>query len=105
MQRAASALALALALAVPALAQTPPAFRFSDAARADYPDEIRLGTGPGQPSEEWFRQDGALQVRNISEATLTPFLPDPGRAGTSSSDWIYRFHHWLRVNAMLERHP
>lgn len=72
-------LALGLALAAPpALAQAPnlPEFRFSEAAKADYPDEIRLGTGPGQPVEEWFRQDGSLQVRNVSQATLTPFLPD-----------------------------
>jgi acetyl esterase/lipase len=76
--------ATALALALPVQAQDLPAFRFSDAARADYPGEIALGTGPGQPQEEWFRQDGALQVRNISAATLTPFLPDP-RAATGAA--------------------
>ncbi|WP_017669981.1 alpha/beta hydrolase [Blastomonas sp. AAP53] len=78
----AALLPIAMAVAAPTavLAQEPPGFRFSDAARADYPDEVRLGTGPGQPTEEWFRQDGSLQVRNVTEATLTPFLPNPQSA-------------------------
>ena len=57
-----------------------PAFAFSDAAPGDYPGEIPLGTGPDQAREDWFRQDGTLQVRNVSRATLTPFLPPAGSA-------------------------
>ena len=44
---------------------------------------ILLGTGgvEGQPaSETWFRQWGDPMARNISTATLTPFLPKPGKA-------------------------
>jgi acetyl esterase/lipase len=68
----------------PALGQAEPGFTFSDAARADYPGEIALGTGPGQPREDWFRQNGSLQVRNVAQATLTPFLP-PAHANTGAA--------------------
>ncbi|WP_162052248.1 alpha/beta hydrolase [Pontibacter pamirensis] len=47
------------------------------------PKAIPLGTGgvDDQPaSETWFRQWGDPMARNISTATLTPFLPDPGKA-------------------------
>ena len=47
------------------------------------PKAIPLGTGgvDGQPaSETWFRQWGDPMARNISTATLTPFLPEPGKA-------------------------
>ena len=47
------------------------------------PDAIPLGTGgvEGQPAPEtWFRQWGDPMARNISTATLTPFLPDPAKA-------------------------
>lgn len=47
------------------------------------PNAIPLGTGgvEGQPSPEtWFRQWGDPMARNISRATLTPFLPKPGKA-------------------------
>lgn len=80
----AAALALLAGLATPASAQDGTAFAFSDAARANYPGEVRLGTGPGQPREDWFRQNGSLQVRNVSEATLTPFLP-PASANTGAA--------------------
>src|SRR6478736_4876864 len=45
------------------------------------PNAILLGTGgvEGQKaSETWFRQWGDPMARNISTATLTPFLPKPG---------------------------
>ena len=45
------------------------------------PNAIRLGTGgvDNQPaSESWFRQWGDPMARNITVATLTPFLPKPG---------------------------
>ena len=42
------------------------------------PNAIALGTGgvKDQPAEEtWFRQWGDPMARNITKATLTPFLP------------------------------
>jgi acetyl esterase/lipase len=51
------------------------------------PGAIPLGTGgvENQPANEsWFRQWGDPMARNISKATLTPFLADPKKAtGTS----------------------
>ena len=47
------------------------------------PTAIPLNTGgvDDQPaSETWFRQWGDPMARNITEATLTPFLPDPEKA-------------------------
>jgi acetyl esterase/lipase len=47
------------------------------------PNAIPLGTGTveGQTSgESWFRQWGDPMARNVSTATLTPFLADPGTA-------------------------
>jgi acetyl esterase/lipase len=47
------------------------------------PNAIPLGTGgvEGQPAPEtWFRQWGDPMARNISKATLTPFLPKPDKA-------------------------
>ena len=47
------------------------------------PNAIALGTGgvDEQPaSETWFRQWGDPMARNITTATLTPFLPEPGKA-------------------------
>lgn len=44
---------------------------------------ILLGTGgvDNQPAaESWFRQWGDPMARNITTATLTPFLPKPGKA-------------------------
>lgn len=47
------------------------------------PNAIPLETGDveDQPAPEtWFRQWGDPMARNISKATLTPFLPDPDKA-------------------------
>ncbi len=47
------------------------------------PNAIPLGTGgvDGQTvPETWFRQWGDPMARNISTATLTPVLPEPGKA-------------------------
>lgn len=47
------------------------------------PNAIPLGTGgvENQPaSETWFKQWGDPMARNITKATLTPFLPEPGKA-------------------------
>lgn len=46
------------------------------------PNAILLNTGKveNQPApESWFRQWGDPMARNISTATLTPFLPKPGQ--------------------------
>lgn len=54
--------------------------------KIDAPDEstaIPLGTGgvEGQKAKEsWFKQWGDPMARNISKATLTPFLADPKKA-------------------------
>lgn len=47
------------------------------------PNAILLGTGgvENQPAKEtWFKQWGDPMARNITTATLTPFLPAPGKA-------------------------
>ena len=49
----------------------------------DQPDAIVLGTGklPGATSEEaWHSQYGSKFARNVTIATLTPFLPEKGTA-------------------------
>ena len=51
--------------------------------KPDEPNAILLGTGgvENQPANEsWFRQWGDPMARNITTATLTPFLPEPGKA-------------------------
>ncbi len=47
------------------------------------PDAIALGTGPlsgATVSESWHSQYGSPFARNVTDATLTPFLPEPGKA-------------------------
>lgn len=47
------------------------------------PDAIPLNTGPlpdATVSESWHTQYGSVFARNVTEATLTPFLPDPSKA-------------------------
>jgi acetyl esterase/lipase len=47
------------------------------------PNAIPLGTGgvEGQTApESWFRQWGDPMARNVSTATLTPFIPEPDKA-------------------------
>jgi acetyl esterase/lipase len=47
------------------------------------PDAIELGTGPlpgATTPESWHRQYGSRFARNVTVATLTPFLPDPTKA-------------------------
>ena len=53
------------------------------ARRHPRPNAIKLNTGgvKDQPAKEgWFRQWGEPMVHNVSTATLTPFLPEPGKA-------------------------
>ena len=47
------------------------------------PDAIVLGTGPlpgATVAESWHSQYGSKFARNVTIATLTPFLPDPSNA-------------------------
>ena len=47
------------------------------------PTAIPLGTGPlpnAPVPESWHSQYGSRFARNVTEATLTPFLPDPAKA-------------------------
>ena len=72
---------LAAMLATPTtFAQEPPKTPIEAPAE---PNAIPLDTGgvEGQSaSESWYKQWGDPFVRNVSRATLTPFLPDPGKA-------------------------
>jgi acetyl esterase/lipase len=51
------------------------------------PDAIELGTGPlsgATVQESWHSQYGSQFARNVTVATLTPFLPDPAKASGSA---------------------
>ncbi|KQV40932.1 alpha/beta hydrolase [Massilia sp. Root335] len=76
----AGALALAYALAAPAHAQND---RMTPIAAPAQPDSIVLATGPlpgAKAQESWHTQYGSTFARNVTVATLTPFLPDPAKA-------------------------
>ena len=66
------------------------------------PNSIVLGTGgvENQPAKEtWFRQWGEPMVRNVTTATLTPFLPDPAKAnGTAVIVAPGGGFRWLSIN-------
>lgn len=66
------------------------------------PNAIPLGTGgvKDQPApESWFRQWGEPMARNVSTATLTPFLPDPAKAnGTAVIVAPGGGFRWLSMN-------
>ena len=66
------------------------------------PGAIVLGTGDvkNQPAKEsWFRQWGEPMVRNVSTATLTPFLPAPAKAnGTAVIVAPGGGYRWLSIN-------
>jgi acetyl esterase/lipase len=75
-----AALAFALVFSASASAQDGTIYPLDAPAE---PHAIPLGTGgvEDQPaSESWFRQWGEPMARNVSTATLTPFLPDPAKA-------------------------
>jgi acetyl esterase/lipase len=77
----AAALAAACALATPVLGQAND--KMTPIATPDQPNAIELGTGalPGATAQEsWHRQYGSPFARNVTVATLTPFLPDPAKA-------------------------
>jgi acetyl esterase/lipase len=47
------------------------------------PDAIELSTGPlpnAPTHESWHKQYGSMFARNVTVATLRPFLPDPAKA-------------------------
>ena len=76
--------ALAIVSAAAAFAQQAPMYPMDPPPE---PNAIPLGTGTveGQTAPEtWFRQWGDPMARNISTATLTPFLADPGKANGAS---------------------
>ena len=70
----------AMLAATMAHAQEPPKTPIEAPAE---PNAIVLETGgvEGQTAKEsWYKQWGDPFVRNVSRATLTPFLPDPAKA-------------------------
>ena len=73
---------LALCVAAPVVAQEPQTFTINPAAPRDAFGAIPLGTPQlaDMPPEQWFWQNGDIGVRNVSVATLTPFLPPKGTA-------------------------
>jgi acetyl esterase/lipase len=71
------------------MAQTPnqapaaPADKMTAIAIPAQPDAIELGTGPlpgATAPESWHSQYGSRFARNVTVATLRPFLPDPSKA-------------------------
>ena len=66
------------------------------------PNAIALNTGgvADQPAKEsWFRQWGEPMVRNVTTATLTPFLPDAAKAnGTAVIVAPGGGFRWLSIN-------
>jgi acetyl esterase/lipase len=75
------------ATAVIALASVQPATALDDKmtpiAIPAQPSAIPLKTGPlpgATVKESWHSQYGSSFARNVTEATLTPFLPDPAKA-------------------------
>ncbi len=73
-------LAAAMILATPVSAQSD---QMTPIAIPAQTDAIVLGTGklPGATAPEaWHSQYGSVFARNVTIATLTPFLPDPSKA-------------------------
>lgn len=72
--------AVALALAGPARAQDD---KMAPIPIPDQPAAVELGTGTlpdAKAQESWHSQYGSMFARNVTVATLTPFLPDPSKA-------------------------
>lgn len=77
---AAAALAIPLAVEAPALAQDS---KMIPIATPPQRDAVILRTGPlpgAKAPEAWHSQYGSRFARNVTVATLTPFLPDPRKA-------------------------
>ncbi|MYM65847.1 alpha/beta hydrolase fold domain-containing protein [Pseudoduganella sp. FT55W] len=80
MKKIAAALTLMGVLAAPAMAQND---KMTPIAAPAQPNAITLNTGelPGASvKESWHSQYGSVFARNVTVATLTPFLPDPAKA-------------------------
>src|SRR6187455_2479826 len=76
----AAALAASCAVSAPANAQDDTMTPIATPAQAD---AIVLGTGPlpgATAMESWHRQYGSAFARNVTIATLTPYLADPAKA-------------------------
>jgi acetyl esterase/lipase len=74
------AIAAACLLPAPATAQNDAMTQIATPAQAD---AIVLGTGPlpgATATESWHRQYGSAFARNVTVATLTPYLADPAKA-------------------------
>ncbi|QBE65882.1 alpha/beta hydrolase [Pseudoduganella lutea] len=74
------AMAMAWTMASPAMAQND---KMVPIATPQQKEAIVLGTGalPGATAaESWHTQYGSTFARNVTVATLTPFLPAPGKA-------------------------
>lgn len=77
---AVTSLAAALAMATPLRAQNDAMTPIPIPAQ---PGAIELGTGPlpgARNPETWHAQYGSRFARNVTIATLTPYLPDPAKA-------------------------
>jgi acetyl esterase/lipase len=75
-----AAVAIALVCALPAAAQND---KMTPIAIPAQPNAITLDTGPlpgATAQESWHAQYGSVFARNVTVATLTPFLPDPAKA-------------------------
>lgn len=74
-------LAAACVCAAPAFAQLNDTM--TPIATPDQPNAIKVGTPPlpdAQAQESWHSQYGSRFARNVTVATITPFLPDPAKA-------------------------
>jgi acetyl esterase/lipase len=72
-----------LAAGMPALAQTQ--FGFSSTTRVEAPTQpeaipLYPNAASGPSHEIWYRAGDQYIVRNVSQPTLTPVLPEPGKA-------------------------
>lgn len=77
---AAAVLAVACCAAAPAMALDD---KMTPIPTPAQPGAITLGTGPmpgATAPEAWHSQYGSVFARNVTVATLTPFLPDPAKA-------------------------
>jgi acetyl esterase/lipase len=73
-------LAFMCAVATPVMAQND---KMTPIAAPAQPDAIVLNTGPlpgAAVQESWHSQYGSVFARNVTVATLRPFLPDPAKA-------------------------
>jgi acetyl esterase/lipase len=84
MRCAVRSVVIAIALGIsPTALWAQASFTFEPMAQPAQADAIPLNTGPQSadvPPEHWFRMDGGANVRNVSKATLTPFLPTKAKA-------------------------